>query len=271
MKCKQIKEKFPDFLINDLDQEAIHKIQDHIKTCSSCREELEGLTEIWTRLGVLQEERPSNALRNNFYSMLEDYKKGLEREKSKLSLGKLFIDWLEPFWLRKPVFQLVAALLLLAVGLTAGYFINSGRQRNGELAQLRQDVRYMSQLVAVSLLKQQSPSERLRGVSFSSRVTRPDEETLDALFRTLNNDTNVNVRLAAIDALYLFYNNPVVRENLIKSLSQQTSPLVQITLIDLIVEMRERRAIEALKELIQNEKLNPDVRKRAELSLQKLS
>lgn len=62
-----------------------------------------------------------------------------------------------------------------------------------------------------------------------------------------------------------------VKEGLIHSLSKQTSPLVQVALIDLIVNMRERRAIDSLKQLIENEKFNPDVRRRAEQGLQKLS
>jgi len=35
--------------------------------------------------------------------------------------------------------------------------------------------------------------------------------------------------------------------------------------------MRERRAIEALKQLIQDEKINPDVKQRAEISIEQLS
>jgi HEAT repeat protein len=90
------------------------------------------------------------------------------------------------------------------------------------------------------------------------------------LVNTLNTDPNINVRLAAVEALYLFRNQPGVRDNLTNSLALQDSPLVQVALIDLLVEIREQRASEALKALIKNEKLNPDVKKLAEQGIKQL-
>lgn len=108
-------------------------------------------------------------------------------------------------------------------------------------------------------------------MSWSARIDQPGEEIIQTLLETLRNDPNVNVRLATIDALYLFYDHPEVKEGLIHSLAGQTSPLVQLSLINLLVEIRERRAVKALERLIQDEKLNPKVKKRAELGLTQLS
>jgi hypothetical protein len=44
-----------------------------------------------------------------------------------------------------------------------------------------------------------------------------------------------------------------------------------VALIDLLVGVREKRAVEAFKTLIQNEKLNPDVKQKAQLGIQQLS
>ena len=271
MKCKQIKEKFADFLIGDLDQKSKEAIQEHMTTCARCREELESLSEIWTKLGVLLEESPSDAMRARFYGMLEAYKQGLRKEKPAPALSKIFNSWLASWWPRRPVFQFTLALLLLVVGLAFGYLFSPGGQGRTEIAHLRQEIQSVRQSMAVSLLDQPSAVERLKGVSWSSRLEQPDEETLQALLNTLNRDPNVNVRLAAADALYLFYDHPVVKQGLIQSLSKQTSPLVQVALIDLIVEMRERRSIEALKQLIQENTLNPDVKQRAEEGIQLLT
>jgi hypothetical protein len=102
--------------------------------------------------------------------------------------------------------------------------------------ELREEVRHTRQLVALSLLQQQSASERLKGVDWSNRMTRPDPQVLSALLHTVNYDQNVNVRLAALDALHQSANNEMVRRGLVESLDRQTSPLVQIALIDLLVE-----------------------------------
>jgi len=270
MKCKEIKEKFLDFLTGEIDDPSKKEIQNHISLCSSCREELENLSEIWTKLGVLPEEQPSKTLRPRFYTMLQSYKQGLEQESPAPRPGKIFKAWFARWW-PKPAFQLSFSLMLLFTGLTAGYFLNSNGKRVNEVAELRQEVQNVRQTLAVSLLGQSSPSERLRGVNLSYSLERPGNRILEALLYTLNNDRNINVRLAAVDALYLFYENPAVKEGIIHSLSNQTSPLVQVALIDLMVSMRERRAIDSLKQLMEDEKLNPDVKQKAEQGIQKLS
>jgi HEAT repeat protein len=128
----------------------------------------------------------------------------------------------------------------------------------------------MRQTIAISLLSQPSASERLQGVSYSAAVRNPSAKTLTALVNILNTDPNPNVRLAAVEALYLFRNQPGVKDSLVNALAVQDSALVQVSLIDLLVEIREQRASEALKALIKNEKLNPDVKKLAEQGIKQL-
>jgi HEAT repeat protein len=86
----------------------------------------------------------------------------------------------------------------------------------------------------------------------------------------LDNDPSVNVRLSAIDALYLFAGREQVRTALTASLSRQTSPLVQIALIDLMVSLKEKRAAAALKELLNDKQLIPEVRQRAKSGISQI-
>jgi HEAT repeat protein len=93
---------------------------------------------------------------------------------------------------------------------------------------------------------------------------------LTALLHAVNYDQNVNVRLAALDALHPSASNAMVRSGLIQALKRQTSPLVQISLIDLLVEIKEKEAADALRELEQEPDLNPEVRERAQGALERL-
>lgn len=230
MKCSQIKKRFSELLTGDIDEITQKEIQEHVTVCVSCREELESLSAIWTKLGVLPEEQPSNNVRTRFYATLEKYKQGLEKEKERPQLGKLLDGWLKRWTPKRPVFQFSFALMLLVVGLTAGYFLHSSLQRGGEIAQLRNEVRQIRQITAVSLFRQESLNEQLRGIGWSPRVEQLDEETLEAFLRRVDSDTNINSRLAAIDALYFLPDSPLVREEFVKSLLDQTSPLVEIAL-----------------------------------------
>ena len=271
MNCIKIKEKFPDFLIGELGQKEKEDIQAHIARCDSCREELQSLSAIWTKLGVIKEEQPSPEVRTRFYTMLEAYKRGMEENKAPSSVKRFLNNLGEHLWPRRPAFQFSLALVFLVVGLAAGYFITADGQNSAEFVQLRDEVQSMRQTLAVSLLDRPSPSDRLRGVSMSYGMVKPDASMLEALLNTLDNDPNVNVRLAAVDALYLFYDSPKVKKGLIRALSNQPSPLVQVALINLMVNMRERQATEALKMLIQNQELVPEVREHAEQGLQQIS
>ena len=105
----------------------------------------------------------------------------------------------------------------------------------------------MRQLVALSLMQQQSASERLRGVSWAYQAEPSDREVLGALVTAVNHDTNVNVRLAAVDALRRFAASPETRRAVVEALPSQTTPLVQVALIDLLVDFKERNAAGVLK------------------------
>ena len=50
MKCKQIKGKFSDYLIGEIDDSMRKEVQEHVTACGPCREELENLSAIWTKL-----------------------------------------------------------------------------------------------------------------------------------------------------------------------------------------------------------------------------
>jgi hypothetical protein len=273
MRCEDLREKAADYLAGELDEESLARLRAHLAECPSCREEMESLSLIWTKLGVLPNEQPSPALRSRFYDMLETHKKDLREGREKRGWGRAISQWLAGRLPGKPAFQLGLALALIAIGLGGGLLLGV-RPRSAaraEVAGLKGEVDDMRRIVAISLLRQASPSDRLMGVSWSARIDRPGDDIIAALFETLNEDPNVNVRLAAADALYLFQDHPEVKKGLADSLSKQTSPLVQLSVINLLVEIRERRAVEALERLIRDEKLNPKVKKRAELGLVQLS
>jgi hypothetical protein len=267
MRCDDIKKNFPDYLVGDLDQNSADDIQTHIAGCPACRQELEDMSAVWTKLGVLPEEHPSNGLRERFYGMLEEYKAEVNRERPLHHLKQFFASLFYRFRTGSPAYQLALGFIPLFIGLTLGYILFSGRQNTD----LRQEVQDMRQMLAVSLLDQRSTTERLRGVNLSYSLENPDSRTIQALLDTLNNDPNINVRLAAVDALYLFYDSPTVREGIIQSLSQQDSPFLQAALVDLLVSLRERQALESFKKLIAANELDPKVRQKLEQGIQELS
>src|SRR5215831_14310763 len=97
---------------------------------------------------------------------------------------------------------------MLAIGFGAGYHVDD-RRDNSQLSQLRSEVGNMRQLVTLSLLQQQNATDRLRGVTWAYHVEESDTQVLSALLHTINHDSNVNVRLAAVDAMRTFADSTV--------------------------------------------------------------
>ena len=139
-----------------------------------------------------------------------------------------------------------------------------------EIEELRSELHQTRQMVALSLLQQQSANDRLKGVSWSYQLQQPGREILAALLDTLMHDQNVNVRLAAVDALAQSARQPAVRQGILQALAQQDSPMVQIALIDLLVGLGEKNSVTTLRNLSANRNLDTAVRDRAEQGLVEL-
>ena len=270
MKCEHVTKQIADYLGGSLNDSTLSKIEEHLLSCSACKAEFESLGTTWEKLGKLPEATPPETVKTRFYAMLEAYQTGQNVAEVRLGWRETMNDWLSRWWPRQPVFQLGFALALLIFGLISGLTIKSPSPGNQDLLVLRHEVYSLRQMVATALLQNQSSSERLRGVSYSYLVDQPEATTLETLLNTLNYDSNLNVRLASIDALSIFYDDEVVRAGLIESLTRQTSPLTQIALIELFVEQEEKQAVGALKFLLNNEMFNQTVRRRAGKAIEEL-
>jgi hypothetical protein len=235
--------------------------------CASCRSELQGLSETWTRLRVLDEGRPSPALRARFYTMLEAYPREPEQAPGPAVVKPASTRWWE--WALRPA----AAVVLLAAGVVLGARINGGSTTapvGHDLARMSAEIGSLRQQVSLALIHQASAGERLRGVALVSQVQHPDPSLVDSLLDLVDDDPNVNVRLSAVEALFLFTPRAQIRDRLTQSLGKQTSPVVQIAVIDLLVASREKQAAEALGRLIKDQRVRPEVREHAESGIKQL-
>lgn len=138
--------------------------------------------------------------------------------------------WFEYFALRKPAFQFSLAILLLAVGFAGGFFIQSTSQKGNEIAEIRQEVLQIREITAASLLRQESLNLRLQEMSVSSRLGQSRDTSLTDFFRRLTGVAGVNTRQIPADDSFLSFRNPAAGKTFIQSLSEQTSPLVEIAL-----------------------------------------
>jgi hypothetical protein len=266
MTCDELHPVLPEYWSQTLSVAARAGVDAHLAQCAACREEAQALGALWRQLEALEDEEPSPELQVRFDALLAAWREGAAAGRvlafPPRQKGLRLSGW-------APAFQAVAAVLLLVTGVVVGRLLPDPHT-TGEMAELRGEVRTMREVVALSLLQQQSAAERLRGVTWSHQIDQPGDQVLAALLDTLRHDANVNVRLAAIDALRQFGRTEQVREGLIDAVGRQESPLVQIGLIDALVELRERRSRDALRTLADDEKADRAVRERARWGLTQL-
>ncbi|MDO6390862.1 HEAT repeat domain-containing protein [Pontibacter sp. BT731] len=156
--------------------------------------------------------------------------------------------------------RVAAGIIFILGAFWLGRSYNQGiaPAQDAEIAALREEVEEMK----LAMTTGASASERIQLVSQEFDTEQPDE-IIQVLITTMNQDPNVNVRVAASEALYKFSHKKVVRQALAESLKLQTDPIMQLTLIDMLVNIKEKEAVGELEEMANRKDLLPIVKSKA--------
>jgi hypothetical protein len=280
MMCGNAKEWMAAAWSGELDEAAEAQLKRHLAGCAECSAEMAELGALWERLGDLPAPEPSMAQHVRWQAALEAVARmePAARTEAVAPHGQSTAwgsnAWkfsLNALWPRRPVWQASIAASCLIAGLLIGAAWQHEKRDEGQMQALRSEVEATRELAALSLLRQQSATERLRGVDYSQRMPTLEPRVVSALIEAVNRDPNVNVRLAAIDALARAADDAHVRQSLAASLTGQESPMVQAALIDYLVDSRDAAAAPALREFSSRADLNEAVKQHAELAARRLT
>lgn len=257
--CEAIEDQLADYLGGTLNATARRQVDQHLAACADCR----SAVAVWDKMAGLTPERPSVELRARFQDMLW------------ANMDTPSTRFVKPKPMAHPIWRWAMAAALVAVGFLGGRFAQLPTAKApDEVASLRGEVRDLREAVVVSMLRQTSASERLKGVLTSTTLDRPDPEVTAALVETLRHDPNVNVRLSAVDALKRMSGDQTVRRSFAESLVASDSPLVQIALIDALMEnpavARDPQAANAFRTVALAKQGENVVKQRARLALERL-
>jgi anti-sigma factor RsiW len=269
MNCEQTAELLPDYLQGRLAREQASQVEQHCEHCATCAQDVA----MWKKLALLPPDQPSPDSGARFDAMLRAYSPA---SSDRISTNEIVRNsqrkatWSFD-WLRSPLSAVAWSAALLIFGIFIGTRVKEATPAQpGEIAAMHAELTNMRQLVALSMLQEQSASERLQGVSWSGLEAHLDPQIQSALLHTLRYDGSVDVRLAALDALSRHASQPQVRKGIGDALQEQQSPLVQVALIDQLAEWRDPDATQRLRNFQQTPNLNPAVRQRAEWAISKL-
>jgi len=275
MTCNDYKEQLPAFLAGELNAAEASLLQTHLAECSECSAELSLLQEVWYAMAALPTEAPSATMQADFNTLLKNYRQELPHGEG---LFTRISNRFRHLWRFQPRMPLAYGLLLVVLGLGLGYLVRTPAPAStppvtasaGRIDSLATQVANMKQTLMMTLLENPSASERIRAVNYTYDINTADNKIIKALLTTLNNDPNVNVRLATLDALAKFAKEPMVREGLIQSITNQESPIVQTAIADLMVKLQEKRSVKELQQLLNKKDVNEMVKTKIEESIHQL-
>ncbi|MDB5242989.1 MAG: anti-sigma factor [Spirosoma sp.] len=273
MNCDSAKDHLPDWLNDELSITERAAMDAHLAQCPACRQELAATRQVWQLMGTVPTPEPRPEMRTQFYAMLH----GFDEEEQAVQKTAWAKGWesLRQLWTPRFTGQVAFSILLLSIGLAAGYWMRDRRSTNVAYQQridtLSTQVQEMREMMMLSLLENPSATERLRAVGYTKDLNDANGRVLDALLTTLNNDPNVNVRLVTLEALAELAHDPRAREGLVQSLTKQESPLVQVALADVMVKLQEKRSLKPLRQLLRQEGVNDLVRSKIEQTIKELT
>jgi HEAT repeats len=263
-----MQERIIDYIENNLSGEALREFEQNLAADPALQQQVAELQETLRLLQKMTPLEPPEAMDETFYAWLQHETPPAAQVTTGATqpiLGKI----MAATWLR------VAAAAVVLLGVfwigrrTADTDLSGLKDQVKELASLRHEVQETKQLM-MTMLREESASKRIKAVNYSYTIEKPDNEVMKVLINTLNHDENINVRLAAVDALSHFGKEKIVRDALIHSLVSQREPDLQIAIIDMLVMMNEKRAVPQMQQLLVNEQTEPLVKRRAQESVRML-
>lgn len=244
MDCESVKINLPEYIDRKLDDTTSGAIRSHLESCPSCRALHSELSSFLNYMDSFPAPEVPEGMKEEFEGMV-----------ASLEIPEKKTVRLIPVWLK------VAAMVVFFFGTYwLGYRVGSGKS---ELVQnqLTSELSAQKQQVLLASLRDYTGPQKIEAVYNISASANVSDELINALVYTMNSDKNTNVRLAAISALSgMMDKNGRVKTELIRSLTVQENPLLQISLIQVLTEKGVKEAKEQIETITNNEKTDESVK-----------
>ncbi len=270
MECHEVEQLMVDYLDGLIGPAMRNPIDEHMATCAHCRQVKQEYEMMFHTMNNPVMEKPGPALREKFDIMLQSElniaatTSILKEDKSKTPAHVKSMS---------VILRIAASVILVALGVFIGSRLTPGNvqpKSSAEIADLKSEVKEMKEALMFNLLNDESASERIKAVNYAEEMGNGDQKIINAMFNTLNNDKNLNVRLAALYSVAKFASSQSVRDSMVASLSKQTEPIMQIVLINMLAERKESKAIGPIREILLNKKTMKPVKDIAQKGLRLL-
>ncbi|HEA30574.1 MAG TPA: hypothetical protein ENH91_11360 [Leeuwenhoekiella sp.] len=239
MNCKGTELKIMAYLEGNLSDKELQEFERHLSQCDSCKNKLRQSKLLLKTINNTEPFEPEIGHKISFEKMLAEEKRLLIKGNSQKTT---FISW-------KTAFQVAASIVLLL----AGYLYGEHNGKMGaqvQITSLEKQTGTLKTEMTLAMLHNRSASKRIQAVGYSEEMKMPENQVLQAIIERLLNDENVNVRLAAAEALSRFQQKTLVKNAFISALETEKNPDIQIAVIQFLANVKDKRAIAPMKRLL---------------------
>jgi hypothetical protein len=260
MEKQKLESMLIDYIDNRLNTVDRHMVEQELVANAEAYKLYEELKEVMHVMDRSTRLEPGAKLRAGFENLLKEEMAAARQAKT--------------VFFQPALYRVAAAVALLILGGGIGFWISQRNEmqmaESERLKALEEQMKITSEMMAM-LTNGQSASQRIQGVNVAVSMGKADDEIVSALVKVMNEDPNSNVRLAALDALSRFSDDPAVKKALVTSLAKQKDPIVQISLIQLLVKMKEKSVVNDLKKIVDDEATMQAVKDEAYSGILRLS
>jgi anti-sigma factor RsiW len=257
MENERLESLIIDYIDGKLNEADKKILEQELVSNSGSRQLFDEMKEVMSVMDRAAKAEPSMKMKSSFEAKLQ---KEIKNEKGKVITFSPAL-----------FYRIAASIGLLAVGVSVGLWISKYNVQQEELAKLKDEMRKTKLAMMAMLDNEHSASQRVLGATVALEMKSADTEILNALVKAMNEDPNTNVRLAALEALAKFHQQPLVKKALIAALSTQKDPVVQIALIRTLVELNEKSTLKELERITTDEEMLKEVKDEAHVAIMRLS
>lgn len=253
-----------DYLEGTLSETEVAALESQLVQSPELRRELKELEILLQTIEEVPMEQPSSNLYRNFHQMLEVQGRPVLKALHKNHNVSKIITF------QKIQRFAAAAIILLAVGLGFGTLWYKNLSQQKQIDALVAEIKHTNKSLVLNMLREESASQRIKAVNTAVEEEVADPQVIEALIHTLYHDENVNVRTKAAEGLAQFAQERSVINALTKALKTEKSPEVQITLIDILTNLKAHQAKDAFKNLLKKKDVMEVVKNKAAYGMEVL-
>jgi hypothetical protein len=251
MKKHNVEDLFFKLLHGNLGPEEEEMIISELEKAGINRKEINSIMSVDKLLDSAPLPEPTEKMDRRFYAMLND-----EKRKSLPVEPDIVKPMITLKGIMAPGIRIAAGIALFLLGWFSSGWLNTSSLNRVQLTTLNTEIGNLKETLILTMMQQNSTVERIKAVNMVDEFETPASPIIESLLNILNNDSNDNVRLLALESLTRYTSIPEVRDGLVLTIAKQTSPMIQLRLIEVMLALKERRAAPEFEKILQNTQVN---------------